>query len=338
MKGRLDRIAVALRDPFASSAGTARHRELLILSLEDGEGHTGYGESAPLRATADVVEAALRRCLRVLAPLGSEDRELALGACRRAGALPEALAAVDLALWDLAGRRAREPVWRLLGAQATHCCLVNATIAAPDRAGAARQAAAAREAGFSAVKVKVGLGDDAVRVAAVRAAAGSGMTIRLDANGAWDPPEARAALGALAPAGIELCEEPVSGLAQVRALSAGSEIPVAIDETALEPGALDRRACHAVCLKVCGWGGIDGLLRAWQAARRAGYAVYLASSLDGPLGIAAALHAAAVIAPEMACGLATLRLFEGADPLPPVRGKLAAPSAPGLGVDPPSLR
>ncbi|MGH2855687.1 MAG: enolase C-terminal domain-like protein, partial [Solirubrobacteraceae bacterium] len=63
--------------------------------------------------------------------------------------------------------------------------------------------------------------------------------------------------------------------------------------------------------------------------------VYLSSTYDGPIGIAAALHAAAVLAPLPACGLATLGLFAGLeeDPLPVRDGRIAVPSAPGLGVD-----
>jgi L-alanine-DL-glutamate epimerase-like enolase superfamily enzyme len=66
--------------------------------------------------------------------------------------------------------------------------------------------------------------------------------------------------------------------------------------------------------------------------------VYLASTLDGPLGVAAALHAAAALSSRGAlphCGLATLGLFADLeDPLPPRRGAIALPDAPGLGVDP----
>ena len=63
------------------------------------------------------------------------------------------------------------------------------------------------------------------------------------------------------------------------------------------------------------------MLAAARTARQAGYEVYLASTLDGPLGIAAALHAAAVIAPDRPCGLATLGQFaDRDDPLPAVAG------------------
>ena len=60
--------------------------------------------------------------------------------------------------------------------------------------------------------------------------------------------------------------------------------------------------------------------------------VYLTSTYDGPIGVAAALHAAAALAPLPACGLATLELFEEPSPLPVRDGAIAVPSGPGLGV------
>ena len=60
--------------------------------------------------------------------------------------------------------------------------------------------------------------------------------------------------------------------------------------------------------------------------------VYLTSTYEGPIGVAAALHAAAALAPLPACGLATLELFEAPSPLPVRDGRIAVPSGPGLGI------
>jgi L-alanine-DL-glutamate epimerase-like enolase superfamily enzyme len=93
-----------------------------------------------------------------------------------------------------------------------------------------------------------------------------------------------------------------------------------------------------VCLKISRSGGISGLLRDARSARDAGSAVYLASTYDGPLGIAAALHAAAALAadgPLPACGLATLDAFEDVpNPFVFHDGTLAPPSGPGLLAEP----
>jgi L-alanine-DL-glutamate epimerase-like enolase superfamily enzyme len=333
-------VRARLRAPLHAAWGSVRERELLVLTLEDGEGRVGYGEAAPLPGydgvPAEALAGALAECRPVLTASGGREHADILAECAELAVIPQALAAIDVALWDLAGKRAGVPVWQLLGAGSAGPIPVNHTIAAEDRAGAAGAAAEAREAGFGCVKVKVGIGDDAGRVAAVRAAAGPEMAIRLDANGAWSVEEARAALRVLGPAGIELCEEPVHGVGAVHELAAACEpglaIAIAIDETTGAPGALDRRLCRAACLKLGRCGGITGLIEAARRARRAGYEVYVASALDGPLGIAAALHAAAAIGPDRPCGLATLDLFERPAPgLDVVRGRLSAPPGPGLG-------
>jgi L-Ala-D/L-Glu epimerase / N-acetyl-D-glutamate racemase len=336
VKVEIQLVRAPLRAPFVSASGVVTVRELLLLRLEDAAGAVGFGEAAPLESydgvSIDACRAALEDCRPLLSGADGEDRELLLRECERVAVLPQALAAVDLALWDLAGRRADQPVWRLLGAAAAPPVEVNHTIASEDRAGAAAAAADARAAGFRCVKLKVGIGDDAGRVAAVRAAGGRDLAIRLDANGAWSVAEGAAALHSLEPAGIELCEEPVRGLAKTAELSALTPVPVAIDESAAAPGALDQRVCDAVCLKVARCGGITGVLDAARRARAAGYEVYLASSLDGPLGIAAALHVAAALSPDRACGLATLGLFDRRpDPLAPTAGRIAVPSTAGLG-------
>lgn len=328
---------LALRAPLRAAWGTLTERELLRVELEAADGAVGAGEAAPLEPYDGVPTAAVRAALdaygRALAEhalTGPDWHRAALDACRSERDLAPALAAIDLALWDLAGRRAGRAVAVLLHPRPLAAVAVNATVGAEDRATAAAEAATAAAAGFGCVKVKVGIGDDAGRVAAVRAAIGPDVAIRVDANGAWtDPDEALANLLALAPAGIELAEEPVHGVEALRAVRAASPVPIAMDETH-GPGS---GAADAVCLKIARSGGITGVLRDAATARAAGSTVYLASTFDGPIGIAAALHAAAALgadAPLPHCGLATLRAFAAPDPMPPKDGHIAVPSTPGL--------
>jgi L-alanine-DL-glutamate epimerase-like enolase superfamily enzyme len=332
-----------LAQPVQTSYGPLAERPLLVVSVTGADGVSGYGEAAPLQVydgiATELAIAALERHREVLARFrdAAPHGEL-LAACREVDGLPAALAAVDMALWDRAGRVQRKPVAELLCERPAREVAVNALISALDPREAREQAAAAARDGFGCVKVKVGVGDDGARVAAVRAGAGAAMALRLDANGAWELDEAAEAIAGLAPARIELVEEPVHGVERVRALRARVAVPISIDETAAEPGALAAGAADAVCLKVSRCGGISGLLADAEQARAAGAEVYLASSLDGPLGVAAALHAGAAVAaagPLRACGLATLGLFAGiVDPLAPRAGVIALPSAPGLGVEP----
>jgi L-alanine-DL-glutamate epimerase-like enolase superfamily enzyme len=344
VKVSLRRHALRLAAPLQTSYGELRERELIALSLSDEEGLTGHGEAAPLPGYDGVDGDRVQRALEAYRPLLEESRPAhpgrgpqLLDACRAADDLPQALAAVDLALWDMAGKREGRPVCELLSDRAGASVTVNATLGATDRAGAAEQAAAAVARGFGCLKVKVGVGDDAGRVAAVRAAAGPDVHLRLDANGAWAVEEAVRSIQALAPAGLELVEEPVHGLQAVREVRERVPVRVSIDETAAEPGALGAGVADAVCLKISRCGGIGGLVAAAALVRATGGEVYLASTLDGPVGIAAAVHAAAALAGHgalAACGLATLGLFEGvADVLPAVEGEIAVPRGAGLGVD-----
>ena len=144
-------------------------------------GFDGYGEAAPLEAydgvSVERVEQALEAYTPVLASSEGKNGAQLIDACRGVDDLPVAFAAIDMALWDRAGRRAGRPVAALLTDRPARAAPVNATLSALDRAGAATQAAAAVAAGFKCLKVKVGIGDDAGRVAAVRAAAGPEISI-----------------------------------------------------------------------------------------------------------------------------------------------------------------
>jgi L-alanine-DL-glutamate epimerase-like enolase superfamily enzyme len=336
---RLSAEAVSLQfgEPLRASWGVLMQRELLRVQLEADDGLVGLGEAAPLEPYDGVPLAAVGAALDAYAALAREvPEERLLEACQAERDLPQALAAVDLALWDLAGKRAGRPVAELISVEAARSIPVNATIGAEDRAGAAAAAAAAAQADFDTVKLKVGVGDDAGRLAAVRAAVGPRVAIRVDANGAWSVDEAVASLNALAPAGIELAEEPCHGVEALRAVRAEVDVPLAMDETAAEHGAAGSGATDAVCLKIARCGGITGVLHDAAEARIAGSVVYLASTYDGPLGIAAAVHAAAGLTaagPLPAHGLATLAAFEEpGERLHAVRGAIRVPSEPGLGV------
>lgn len=342
MRLEAERRTLRLARPLQSSYGAVHERELLLVTLIGEDGLAGYGEAAPLEAYDGVSIERVQRVLESYRPVLARSADMngaqVIEACRGVEDLPAALSAIDLALWDRAGRRAEKPVAEMLSDDPVTHVPVNATLSALDRAGAAEQAAAAVRAGFECLKVKVGVGDDAGRVAAIRAGAGPQVALRLDANGAWSVEQAVAAIDALSPAGLELVEEPTHGLHAMREVRERVAVRVSIDETAGEHGALTAGVADAICLKISRCGGIAGLLAAATLVRATGAEVYLASSLDGPLGIAAAIHAAAALAsrgPVAHCGLATLDLFEGLDnPLPARAGTIARPSSPGLGVEP----
>ena len=216
MKLEHRRTMLRLRAPLRSAYGTLTERELLSVTITGADGVSGHGEAAPLPSYEGPgvarVERALERFRTALAPITDAESSEILDACRAADDLPEALAAIDLALWDRAGRIRGVPVAALLSDHPQESVAVNATLSALEEQRIAEQAADAAAAGFRCLKIKVGTGDDAVRVAAARDAAGPGVALRLDANGTWSVEQAERAIAALAPAGLELVEEPVHGL------------------------------------------------------------------------------------------------------------------------------
>jgi len=186
-------------------------------------------------------------------------------------------------------------------------------------------------AGFACVKVKVGrreIRSEISLVSAVRDMVGPSVALRVDANGAWDETTAESALTSLAPYGIELAEQPVTGLEAMARLRRRVRVPLAADECvrSLQDARRLRslRAADAVVLKVQPLGGMWAAL---DVAEAAGVPALVSSMMETSVGIAAGLHLAASL-PELphACGLATLGML-AADvtraPLLPAGGVLA---------------
>ena len=301
MKQARYRLALPFRAPYRTSAGNMTQRELLVVRLDDG-GTTGWGEGAPL------------------GPLGPT----------------ETLAAEEMALLDLDARRGGRPLAGPVGDSVA----VNMTLPGLPLPELAAAAAGGAAAGFDCFKVKVGLPDDAERVAAVRDAIGPDGLIRLDANGAWSPREAIEHLDRLAALGIDLVEQPCASLAELAEVRFAAGVPVAADESvrtvAARLSAAEIGACDLVCVKSSPAGGVTAARELIAAARANGIEPYLASALDGPLGIAAGLQVASAEGIERHCGLATLSLFDSplAGLLPePAGGRMAVPQGPGLGID-----
>jgi o-succinylbenzoate synthase len=318
----LARLSIPFKQPFVTSGGVVTTRELALLRLEDDRGNVGFGEAAPFEPydgvmLDDVVDALID------GPPAN-------------GAPPQAHAAWELALMDLEARRDGRPV----GDPGAEAIAVNRTLPAGPPDEVAEHAVAGVRDGYSCLKLKVGLPDDVERVAAVRAAIGPWPALRIDANGAWSVEEAVQALTILKAFDLQLVEQPcrtLDELAEVRRLCAG--VPIAADESVATAddvrAAAAAGACDVVNVKLAACGGWAGARETLRAARAHGLEPFLSSTLDGPWGIAAGLQLAASEGVSLACGLATLELFDAelATALPaPRAGLLAVPQGPGLGV------
>jgi len=315
------RLSVPFRQPFVTASGVVGARELLLLRIEDEDGTVGYGEAAPFEPYDGVplerVEAALRG-----EPGGD--------------APPQALAAEEMARLDLEGRRTGRP----LAEPGAEAIAVNYTLGAGPPEEVAARAAAALHEGYACFKLKVGLPDDDDRVTAVREAIGPWPALRLDANGAWTVAEAIETIERLAVHDLQLVEQPCATLTELAEVRWDTEVPLAADEPITGPGdvraAAESGACDVVNVKLAPAGGYSGARATLRAASKFGLEAFLSSTLDGPWGIAAALQLAAGQHLPLACGLATLDLFDAsiASALPsPSMGLMAVPSGPGLGIE-----
>ena len=345
--------ALPFCDDYVTARGALARREIVLLRLRTDEGVEGLGEAVPMTLRGGEglarVERALRRSVRRIGRLdpaglaGDEPLEAAIDAFIHVAAgrrLPgPAAAALEMAILDLAGKLTEQPVWRLLRGERADPVPCNATLAAGAPAEVAANAERWAADGFETFKLKLGAGADAEQVRAVREAVGERARIRIDANGAFDAERAIELLRELEPLGIELAEQPCASLRELAEVSAASPIPVAADESVASAKeadrAVDARACRYATAKLSKVGGIG------VAGAIAGrLPTYLSSALDGPVGIAAAAHAAQAIYrnaedPGLAHGLATQRLFAEtvAGTACVLRdGFLHLPEGPGLGV------
>lgn len=347
-------IGLPFRERYVTASGSLERREMVILRLRSSDDALGYGDAVPLSLRGGPALAAVRSeldrpCARILkggeldADGGLEDtgrqRAALLDRCVEAGVGPQALAAVDAALLDLLGKLHGAPAWRLLGAARAEAVLCNGTLGGgePEDVGAGARALAAR--GFGTLKVKVGTGADVARVAALRAAAGAEVRLRVDANGAWSVERAAEMLQAMAPSRLELAEQPCADLEGLAALRRQVDVPLVADESVATAGEAERAfaldACDAVTIKLAKVGGARSALRVAETGP-----AYLSSALDSPLGIAAAAHTAQALpgkgfAAGLAHGLATSGMFSDniADPAPLSGPRISLPDAPGLGVE-----
>lgn len=336
--------ALPFREPYVTARGRLERREMVLVRLRTDEGVDGLGDAVAmsLRGAADAPTLA-REIAEAASPAltGLDlDAESPPSGWSTRGMVAPAQAALEVARLDLAAKLAGMPLWQLLGARTCRPVSCNATLVAGPPAAVAADAERWAASGFTTFKLKVGVPGDVGQVEAVREAVGPTARLRVDANGVWTPQEAVLRLTAMERHGIELAEQPAADLEDLAAVRNQTAIPIAADESVNSPEdarhANELGACQLATVKLAKVGGI-GPARSIAAE----LPVYLSSALDGPVGIAAAAHAAQVLRPQapwdgLAHGLATQLLF--ADTIAAAeckirKGRLHLPEGPGLGVE-----
>lgn len=333
--------------PYPSFAGQPWNRlEILLVKVETEDGRTGWGEAFG-HAAIPTTQAALHS---IVAPLVIGRDATAIAALSRQvlhgthllgrnGPFVYAYSGIEIALWDLLGKRAGMPLWQLLGGSAPGPLPAYASLLSygNDLALVARNTAEARAAGYRHIKLH-----ELTREAVLAAkAAAPDAAVMLDVNCAWTPPLARDMAASLAGDGLFWLEEPVwppedaAGLASLRQhgipLSAGENTAGLFGFKAL----IDAGAIDIAQPSVTKLGGIGEMLRVIELARARGIEVVAHSPYFGP-GFVATLHIASAMLERPL--IEVLWLEMEANPfnpwVSPKDGMLVVPGGPGLGCDP----
>jgi L-alanine-DL-glutamate epimerase-like enolase superfamily enzyme len=297
-----------VKTPVQTSFGTMHDRPAVLVRIEDAQGQQGWGE-AWCNFPACGAEHRARLIETLLAPmmigrsfpspaaawreLNSRTAVLAIQS-GEPGPIAQAIAGVDIALHDLAARRAGLPLWRHLaarqGALPARKVPVYASGINPEHPGETVQRL--RREGYEAFKLKVGFGDarDVDNLAQVRAAAGDDRTVMVDANQAWELDAAIAMSARFAEFRPSWLEEPLRAdrpWPEWQRLGAASSIPRAAGENTIGDGAFDAliasRAIAVVQPDLAKWGGISGVLGVVDRITAAGLRYcphYLGAGID----------------------------------------------------------
>ena len=343
-------------EPVQTSFGTMYDRPAVLVRIEDREGAVGWGEiwcnfpGVGAEHRARVLEScvapilleqrwehpshafeALTHRLHILAIQSGEP-----------GTIAQAIAGVDIALWDLVGQRVNQPLWHLLGGSAqvrTYASGLSPT--EPEKLAAAK-----RNEGYRAFKLKVGFGAarDVSNLRALRELLGPEMTQMVDANQAWTPENAVAMSHRLAEFGPVWLEEPIPAdhaLADWENLAKASSIPLAGGENMRgEQQFSDAIASGAFAViqpDLGKWGGFTGCLPVAQQAISHNR-MFCPHWLGGGIGLVASMQLKAIAGGpgyvEVDSNPNPLRDLFAASCLRLDEGTVTLPHRPGLGITP----
>lgn len=343
--------------PLRVAFGVFRDRPSVLVRVVDADGAEGWGEAWSNFPTVGAEHRA-RLVAEVVGPrligrnlagpeetfhLLSRDLEVLVVQTGEVGPIAQAIAGIDIAMWDLAARKAGMPLYRYLGASPKENVPVYATGIGPD--DSPELIAGWRAAGHRAFKLKTGFGRerDIQNLASLRKIVGDASAIMLDSNQHHSLSDAIEFSRAAEPHEVTWFEEPMRADASIeswRRLANASPIPLAGGEN-LRGEDLDRVLAERVFTfiqpDITKWGGFSGLLpitrRVVDEHRR-----YCPHYFGGGVALLASLHLLAVTG-----GDGWLEFDSRENPvreavvgslLPVTDGCVPIPQGPGLGASP----
>jgi D-galactarolactone cycloisomerase len=321
--------------------------DMLLVRVDTDAGITGWGEAFGHRifhATRAAIDTLLGPMCIGRDPAAitaiNEDLQRVLHGVGRNGPTIYALSGIDIALWDIAGKAAGLPLYRLLGGSARETLPAYASLLRYGEADAVAQyTEQALARGYRHIKLHE---ITVPEITAARAVAGPGVPIMVDTNCPWTVPQAIAMARRLAALDLHWLEEPVwppenvGGLADVRIqggidTAAGENYGTVWDfRRAFEAGAITYAQPSVTKI-----GGVTEMRRVIALAELFGVTVVPHSAYFGP-GLLASIHCIAALAGDALverfyCDFENNPL---GDAIHPRDGHIAVPQRPGLGVDP----
>jgi muconate cycloisomerase len=330
---------------LTTSYGRNAESNTVLVEIRTDEGLIGYGmttSAAPWYG--DSVEDIITHLERYLVPamIGRDPLNIVDAVKHldrvRSGAL-YAKSALEHALWDLKGKALGAPVYQLLGGRAQEGIHLHGFAHYGRADEMARAARAEVEAGWTVLKMKVGVDPvgDLVRYRAVRDAVGDRATFQLDGNTGYTLAEAIPALAEMVRlGGVGILEQPVRTLDEMAELGRRFPVPLMIDESINRPeDALEiakRRAGHVLHMKLHKFGGLLKAQRIASIAQAAGILLSVAPYTDVELA-AAAHFAAAMPHATWPAGYTPMEDSILTEPIVPTGQRVLPPEGPGFGVD-----
>ncbi len=302
---------ILMRAPYRSAqrTTTVAHNVLVVLTLADGT--TGYGESSPAAYVTGETQASVHRAVNLAAPrlVGRDATDATEIISEHLVAIPGAISALEIALYDAMAHTAGMPLYQLMGGDSRitpeRVTDLSLPLLPPREAGERASQAAAD--GFTTIKLKIGSThrQDIERVRAVAAAAPN-VKLRLDGNQAFSPEEAVRLIEDLADLTprIELFEQPTRaedeaalGFVQQRI-----PFPVFADESCHNQEDARRMIgegiCRGVVLKLAK-SGLTGAYAIAQTVAAGGGKCLFGCMMETRVGIAAALHLTLALGPKV---------------------------------------
>lgn len=347
---KIGKVSIPLKKPFKTALRQVNSAEDIIVKVIADSGEVGFGNAPPTAViTGDSQEAIIGAIRGTLGPklIGMEiDNLEAIMTTIDTAMLhnSSAKAALDIAVYDLFGKRHGLPVYQLFGGY-SRVMTTDLTISVNSPEEMVRDSLEAVADGYTTLKIKIGTDAalDLQRVRAVREAVGDAVEIRLDANQGWMPKEAVRTIRKFEDLGlrIELIEQPVKAhdFEGLKFVTDHVDTDIMADESAFGPyevfKLLSMSACDLINIKLMKAGGLHNALKIASLAETMGVQCMMGCMLESKIGITAAaslaagkkivtktdLDAAVLLAEDPIVGGVT---FD--------KNKLIVPDAPGFGI------